>query len=295
MPAVGLIGLGRIGSRLAANMLAEGLDVVGCDVVAKPEFEAAGGRFVRTPADVARATDLILHSLPDAASLAAVLEGADGLLAHCGPRHIVADISAYMLADKVAGGERLAKVGTVFLDCQISGSPEMLVQKRGVIFVSGDRAAADKCSVAFAAAVPKHIYVGPFGAATRLKTANNLLVGLNTAAAAEALAMAVNAGIDPKIAIEVMGTGAATSQMFVQRAPMMAKREYPNASSTLVSFTIFLDLIEAELAGSSIHAPLARAAVDLYRRAIASGLGDSELSSIYELIHPKQKPPGGSP
>jgi 3-hydroxyisobutyrate dehydrogenase len=122
-----------------------------------------------------------------------------------------------------------------------------------------------------------------------------LLVGLNTAAAAEALAMAVNAGIDPKIAIEVMGTGAATSQMFVQRAPMMAARDYPNASSTLVSFTIFLDLIEAELAGSPIHAPLARAAVDLYRRAIASGLGDSELSSIYELIHPKQKPPDGSP
>ena len=100
----------------------------------------------------------------------------------------------------------------------------MLVERRGVIFASGDRAAADRCTPIFAAAVARHFFVGEFGAATRLKTANNLLVALNTAAAAkEALAIAVSAGIEPHLAIEVMGAGAGQSQTFAQRAPLMAE------------------------------------------------------------------------
>jgi 3-hydroxyisobutyrate dehydrogenase-like beta-hydroxyacid dehydrogenase len=75
--------------------------------------------------------------------------------------------------------------------------------------------------------------------------------------------------------------------MFVHRAPMMAERYYPNASSTLSSFTVYLDLIDAALKGSEVNAPLARAAVDLYRRAIAAGMGEQELSCIYELTFPR--------
>ena len=57
------------------------------------------------------------------------------------------------------------------LDCQITGSPEMLIERRGVIFVSGEQSAADVCAPIFAAAVNKHVFVGEFGAATKLKTA----------------------------------------------------------------------------------------------------------------------------
>jgi L-threonate 2-dehydrogenase len=281
---VGLIGLGRIGGQLALNLLASGVTVFGFDVVDKPDFVAAGGRFLRSPAEVAAATSVILQSLPSVAALEAVIEGPGGLLHCCEPQHVIADLSTYPLADKQAAGDRFAARGGCFLDCQITGSPEMLVERRGVIFASGDRAAAACCEPIFAAAVARNFFVGEFGAATRLKTANNLLVALNTAAAAEALAVAVSAGIDPQLAIEVMGAGAGQSQMFAQRAPLMAERSYDGKSSQLATFTVYLDLIEAELGRSVIDAPLARAAVALYRQAIAAGFGANDMACIYELI-----------
>jgi 3-hydroxyisobutyrate dehydrogenase-like beta-hydroxyacid dehydrogenase len=281
--AVGLIGLGRIGGQLAANLLASGIAVHGCDIVAKPVFVAAGGRFAQSPAEIAEAASIILHSLPSVAALDRVI---DDLAGHCGPRHVVADLSTYPLADKIRARDRLAAHGACLLDCQITGSPEMLAERRGVIFASGDRAAAARCEPIFAAAVARHFFVGEFGAATRLKTANNLLVALNTAAAAEALALAVEAGIDPQLAIDVIGAGAGQSQMFAQRAPLMAERRYEGKSSQLASFGVYLDLIEAALARSSLDAPLARAAVALYRRAITAGLGASDMACVYEFVNP---------
>ncbi len=286
---VGLIGLGRIGGQLALNLLVSGIDVFGFDVVAKPAFVAAGGKFLRSPAEVADAASIILHSLPNVAALNAVIDGPGGLLLHCGPQHVIADLSTYLLDDKAAARDRLATRGACFLDCQITGSPEMLVERRGVIFASGDRAAAERCGPIFAAAVSRHVFVGEFGAATRLKTANNLLVALNTAAAAEALALAATAGIEPQLAIEVMGAGAGQSQMFTQRAPLMAQRSYEGKSSQLATFTVYLDLIEAELRRSAIDAPLARAAVALYRQAIAAGFGANDMACIYELIAPPRR------
>ena len=281
---VGLIGLGRIGGQLALNLLAAGSAVFGFDVVAKPAFATAGGQCLASPADVAAAASIILHSLPSVAALNAVIDGPAGLVHRCGPQHVIADLSTYPLADKLAARDRLATRGAHFLDCQITGSPEMLVERRGVIFASGDHAAAKRCAPIFAAAVARNFFVGEFGAATRLKTANNLLVALNTAAAAEALALAVSAGIEPQLAIEVMGAGAGQSQMFAQRAPLMAERSYDGKSSQLATFTVYLDLIEAELRRSAVHAPLATAAVALYRQAIAAGFGANDMASIYELI-----------
>jgi 3-hydroxyisobutyrate dehydrogenase len=138
---VGLIGLGRIGGQLALNLLASGATVFGFDVVAKPAFTTAGGQFLSSPADVADAASIILHSLPSVAALNAVIDGPAGLLHHCGPQHVIADLSTYPLADKTAARDRLATRGACFLDCQITGSPEMLIEGRGVIFASGDRAA----------------------------------------------------------------------------------------------------------------------------------------------------------
>jgi L-threonate 2-dehydrogenase len=286
---IGLIGIGRIGGRLAANLLASGVDVIGFDIMPKPDFVAAGGKFAGSAGEVAERATTILHSLPGVDALHTVV---DGIVKACGADHVVADLSTYPLSAKARARDRLAATGAVLLDCQITGSPEMLRERRGVIMVSGDKTAAERCRPIFAAAVEKQVFVGEFGAATRLKTANNLLVALNTAAAAEALALAVKAGVDPALAIEVMGSGAAQSQAFRQRAPLMAQRHYPNDSNTLASFTIYLDLIDAALENLSIDAPLARAAVTLYRRAIASGLGDKELSSIYEIISPARKEGG---
>jgi 3-hydroxyisobutyrate dehydrogenase-like beta-hydroxyacid dehydrogenase len=123
-----------------------------------------------------------------------------------------------------------------------------------------------------------------FGAATRLKIANNLLVALNTVAAAEALALAVAQGIDPDVAIQVIAAGAGQSQMFTQRAPLMVRRDYPGTSSTLGGFEIYLDAIEEELGRTKGNATLARAALHIYRQALADGRGSQDIACVYEVV-----------
>jgi 3-hydroxyisobutyrate dehydrogenase-like beta-hydroxyacid dehydrogenase len=69
----------------------------------------------------------------------------------------------------------------------------------------------------------------------------------------------------------------------------MAERRYDGKSSQLATFTVYLDLIEVELRRSAIDAPLARAAVALYRQAIAAGFGANDMACIYGLIAPPQR------
>lgn len=284
---IGFIGLGRIGEQLALNLLSAGVEVVGCDLSPRPRFLEAGGRLVRTPRQVAQVAEIILQSLPGPEALREVIGGRDGLMQTCSSDHTVADLSFYRLADKKAAADRLRERGVILLDCQITGTPEMLACRAGTIFVSGDWAAAERCRKVFAAAVDRQTFISEeFGAATRFKTANNLLVALNTVAAAEALALALASGINPQTALEVIGNGAAQSQMFVQRAPLMVQRDYPGTSSTLGSFEIFLDSIEDDLNQTRQSAALTKTALQIYRQAMAAGRGAQDIACVYEIVAP---------
>jgi L-threonate 2-dehydrogenase len=283
--SVGLIGLGRIGQQLALNLLAAGTEVIGCDLAPRPRFVQAGGVLAATPRQVTANAQIIIQALPGADALREVLDGRDGLIESCGRDHVIADLGFYQVVAKRAAADRLRESGAILLDCQITGTPEMLARRAGSIFISGDAGAAGRCRPIFAAALDRHVFVSAdFGAATTLKIANNLLVALNTAAAAEALALAVGRGIDPNIALEVMGNGAGQSQMFSQRAPLMVRRDYPGVSSTLRSFAVYLDAIEDELGRSKRNALLAKAALQIYRRALADGRGAEDMACVYEVV-----------
>jgi L-threonate 2-dehydrogenase len=285
MQPVGLIGMGRVGQQLALNLLAAGAEVIGCDVAPRRQFVEAGGTLVTTPRRVAEAARIILQSLPGPEALREVVDGGDGLAGSCGHEHVIADLSFYRLAEKQAAANRLLERGAILLDCQITGTPEMLARREGNIFISGDSAAAQRCRSVFGAAMDRYTFVSTeFGAATRLKIANNLLVALNTVAAAEALALAVDAGISPEIAIEVIGNGAGQSQMFAQRAPLMVRHDYPASSSTLGSFEIYLDGIEQALGQSNQAGALTKTALQIYRRAIAEGRGGQDMACVYEIV-----------
>jgi 3-hydroxyisobutyrate dehydrogenase len=291
MERIGFIGLGRIGEQLALNLLSAGVEVVGCDLSQRPRFLEAGGSLVETPRQVAQVAEIILQSLSGPEALREVIGGRDGLMRACGPDHILADLSFYRLADKMAAADQLRELGAILLDCQITGTPEMLARRAGSIFISGDAAAAARCQKVFAAAIDHQTFISAeFGAATRLKTANNLLVALNTVAAAEALALALAGGINPQTALDVIGAGAGQSQMFLQRAPLMIQREYPATSSTLGSFEIFLDSIEDDLKRARQSGPLAKVAMQIYRQAIAAGHAAEDMACIFEIVAPPAAP-----
>ena len=116
-----------------------------------------------------------------------------------------------------------------------------------------------------------------------LKLVANLLVALNSAAAAEALVMARRGGLDLDLVLDVLGTSAATSRMLEVRGPMMAKGEFP-PQMKLDLFMKDLHLIREAATGAGAELPLTDVATRLYAAAQSAGHGGEDLASVVTAL-----------
>ena len=248
-PAVGVVGLGIMGSAMAANLVRGGFVVVGYDVVAsrRAQLARAGGRAVGSVSAVGESASAIVTSLPSAAALIDVAGGlAAGFQASAAaskrPAPIVIETSTLPIAVKEEARAILAASGAVLLDCPLGGTGSQARVKDLVVYGSGDRAAFLRAVPVFEGFSRVHYYVGPFGAGSKIKFAGNLLVAIHNVAAAEALVLAMKAGLDPALAVQVLGDGSGSSRMLQVRGPMMASGDY------LSDVTMKLDVWQKDLA-----------------------------------------------
>jgi 3-hydroxyisobutyrate dehydrogenase-like beta-hydroxyacid dehydrogenase len=227
----GVIGLGIMGSAMAASLVRAGFRVVGYDVVAssRQQLRRAGGTPVGNCAAVGRESHIIITSLP---SSDALIDVAMQLIADPkGPRRsglhrIVIETSTLPIAVKAEARALLATLGIILLDCPLSGTGAQARTKDVVVYASGDRAAYSHAIPVLEGFARAHYYVGGFGAGSKMKFVANLLVAIHNVAAAEALVLAMKAGLDPAMALKVLGDSAGSSRMLQVRGPMMVKGDY---------------------------------------------------------------------
>lgn len=284
MAPVGIVGLGLLGSAVAARLRAAGREVVGHDVVAERQraVEAIGGRAAASAAEVAETADPICIVLPSLAAVEDVVLGARGLAAAARGRTVV-----QMSTISPALTERLAREcaarGVGFLDCPISGTSAMVARGDGIIFVGGDHAVYERWRPMLETILPRAIHVGVAGQAMVLKLVANLLVAVHSAAAAEALSMVERAGLDVPQALELLGSSAATSRMLEVRGPLIAKRDFP-AQMKLDLFMKDLHLIREAAATLGAPVPLTDVAERLYAAAQAAGHGAEDLAVVVTAL-----------
>ena len=285
MTTVGIVGVGLLGHAVASRLRAAGHDVVGYDVAPAclERLAAIGGTPAKSVADVASAADLVCTLLPSLSSVEDVFLGAGGLVAAARPGQAIAQMSTISpsLTERLA--RETAARGLAFLDCPISGTSGMVAQGHGVIFVGGERADYERWKPLLESILPRAVHVGRPGQAMVLKLVANLLVALNSAAAAEAVNLARRSGLDPQVVLDVLGTGAATSRMLEVRGPMMVRGEFP-AQMKLDLFMKDLHLIQqaARTAGAAV--PLTDVAERLYAAAQAAGHGPDDLASVITAL-----------
>ncbi|WP_394846890.1 NAD(P)-dependent oxidoreductase [Pendulispora brunnea] len=277
---LGFIGLGNVGEPMAANLLAQGFEVLGYDIRANPAFVARGGRPMTKAAHVSAAS-VIIQSLP---TLAALENTIDALLPVLRPGQVIIDISSYPLSNKRAEAERVAARGAIMLDCEVSGLPHQVAERKAVIFKSGEAAVIDELRPIFDAMAEQHFYVGEFGAATKMKLIANTMVCVHNLMTAEALNLGVHAGLDPQRMIEVLAPSAAASATFVNKAPLMVSRSFRPGRGPFRH--MFGHLARArELADEcGATTPLLRATSDVYRRAQSTGRDDDDIAAIIEVL-----------
>jgi len=285
MATIGIVGLGLLGSAVAARLRGGGHDVVGHDVVAEKAraLEALGGQAAPSAEAVARAAEAVCVVLPSLAAVEDVVLGPRGLAVagHAGQTVIQMRTISPTLTERLA--REVGAKGLAFLDCPISGTSGMVARGDGIIFVGGEQRVFDRWRPVLESVLPRAIYVGRPGQAMTLKLVANLLVALNSAAAAEALLMAKRAGLDLELALEVLTNSAATSRMLEVRGPLMARQEFP-PQMKLDLFMKDLHLIQEAARGVGAPLPLTDAAERLYAAAMDAGHAGEDLAVVFTAL-----------
>jgi 3-hydroxyisobutyrate dehydrogenase-like beta-hydroxyacid dehydrogenase len=284
METVGFVGVGKIGLPVSQNLINSGYRVLGYRRGSLAEFEKIGGVAARSPADVGAQADIVFSCVPSSEALEEVVQGANGLVHSARPGQIVIELGSHPLPVKQGQVAPLAAKGAAFLDGEVSGTPGMVVQRKAVIYLAGDEAACRKAERVVAGFADSCLYFGPFGAASRVKLVNNLLVAIHIAATAEAMALGLKAGVDVDLMIKAIATGSGGSTQFGIRAPWMAQRRFSPAQGTVPGLQHYFEMIE-EFAGSvGVATPLLDRAAELYQRFMDMGFGELDGAAMVDVI-----------
>jgi len=280
---VGIIGLGIMGSAMSGNLLKDGFEVVGYDIEpgARAALRKAGGSPVQSTAEVAKAADIIVTSLPSSAALS---QTADTLARSARRGTIVVETSTLPIEDKEAAQTRLHDRGIVLMDCPLSGTGAQARKKDLLVYASGDKAAYERCAAVFGGFSRGHYYVGPFGNGSKLKFVANLLVAIHNVAAAEAFALAIKAGIDPALMYKVVGDGAGGSRMFTVRGPMMIANDYSDATMKIEVWQKDMKIIGEFVTRLGVAAPLFAASAPIYNAAMSAGLARQDTAAVCSVL-----------
>jgi 3-hydroxyisobutyrate dehydrogenase-like beta-hydroxyacid dehydrogenase len=273
---VGLVGVGIMGSAIAANLIRAGWRVIGFDVdsARMQALGELGGVAASSPREVAEQASVVVTLLPAVDILYEVATAADGLIAAKNTELVVADCRSALQA-----------AGMEMLDCTISGTGSQARVGDLVVYASGSQPGYDACAPVFGAFARASHYVGVFGNGSKIKYIANLLVAIHTAATAEAMVLAQRAGLDLQTVYELVRISAATSRMFEVRAPVMVQGEYDrNISSRLELWQKDMLVIGGFAKSLDCPVPLFAQSAQIYNAAIGQGRGKLDMTAICAVL-----------
>ncbi|MBA2247429.1 MAG: NAD(P)-dependent oxidoreductase [Chloroflexia bacterium] len=229
---VGVIGLGKMGKPMTRNLLAAGFEVTvhNRSGPAVAELVAAGAIDGKNPKTVGERCEIVITSLPDPAAVRAVYLERDGLVSQAHAGQVFLDTSTVDPGLSRELNEKVSAKGAAFLDAPVSGGVAGAEAGTLTIMVGGDADAFARATPVLEALGQRLHHVGPSGAGTVIKLANQLLVGINMAAVAEAMVLGVKAGADPEKMLEVLSTSFGGSRMLDRGVPLIVDRNFAGAT-----------------------------------------------------------------
>jgi 3-hydroxyisobutyrate dehydrogenase-like beta-hydroxyacid dehydrogenase len=283
--AIGFVGLGAMGGAMAGHLVKCGYAVTGYDVSGERAEAAALAGVVRaaSPAEAARAADVVLSSLPNPGAVREAYLGSGGIVAAARPGATLVDLST-VDPDTWKDVARVAAArGLSCLDAPVSGGPVEAGSGRLVFLVGGEADALERCRPLFATLGSEIHHVGPLGSAQVVKIVNNVMTMGNVAVAAEAMVLGVKAGLDPQRLFDILSTSGGRSHHFLKRFPNVLAGDFAPRFSIALSRK---DLGLAARLAESLGVPMLTTAVvrQVYEAAAAAGLDGQDMAAVTELF-----------
>ncbi|WP_406090893.1 NAD(P)-dependent oxidoreductase [Streptomyces sp. NBC_01013] len=300
-PTTAVLGLGAMGLPMATR-LAGAFPVRAFDVFEERRALAAqaGATPAATPAEAAQGADVVVIAVRDQEQLESCLFGG-GIVEHGAAESLregaVVVVTSTVGVDGVQDvAARLAEQGVGLVDAPVSGGSVRAGTGDLLIMVGADDAALAAARPVLARLCSTLHIVGPrIGDGQIMKTVNQLLCGIHTAAAAESLALARALGIDLDRAVDVLGQGAAASFMLADRGPRMVQQYEvkedgtggPELRSRLDIIRKDMNIVVSLAKKAGVATSVAAAADQLYQLAISQGLAAEDDSALITLLSPR--------
>ena len=276
---VAFLGLGIMGSRMAANLGRAGFDVVVWNRT-RERAEATGLEVAGTPAAAAAGADAVITMVVDAPEVEAVLFGDDGAASAMREGSLAVDMTTIAPAASRAIAAQLRELGVRFIDAPVTGSKPKAEDGTLTIIVGGADADVAEARPLFEAMGETIVHVGPTGHGSMAKLLNNAVAAVNALALAQALKAGEEYGLDLERLVEVMRAGSGNSAMLGLKAEPMIAREY----ETLFKLSHMLKDVRHALASSGDVFTLATEAERLYAAAEHAGYGEADFGAVRESL-----------
>ncbi len=285
MERIGFVGLGTMGGYMAANLRKAGFEVtVWNRTPGKAAALIAGGaREAASPADVARASDIVCTCVSDTPDVDAVLFGADGVAEGLAAGGLVIDYSTISPSATAEFAARLKAQGIGFVDAPVSGGSEGARLGTLTIMAGGDEADLERARPVLEGTGKTITHFGPAGSGQAVKAVNQVVIAGVYLAVAEGMVLSMKAGLDPQAVVAALGGGVAGSWILANRSAKMVNNDYPLGFRTRLHLK---DLgIALELAQSlGVVLPVSALAAQLESGLVARGYGDEDMSNLARPI-----------
>ena len=278
------LGLGAIGRPMAARVLGAGHSLVVWNRTASRAEQFSretGAPHAAAPAEAVRDADVVFTCFSTSLDVQSIVDTPDGLLAGMKRGATLVDCTSGDPETSRAIAASLGAKGIDFLDAPVSGG--VSGAEKGILttMVGGDAAVVERMRPVLSAFAQKIVHCGPVGSGDAVKAVNQAFLAIHLLSAAEGLATLTKAGVDPKLALDVINSSSGRSNSSMNLIPeRVLTRAFPK--------TFRLALLEkdigiaAEMARQTkVPAPVMQLTADLYR--VARGeLG--EIADHVEIV-----------
>ena len=222
MTNIAFLGLGAIGAPMAKHLAppAFTLTVWNRTAAKAAAFATANkARHARTPADAVRDAAIVITCLPTSLEVAALLDGADGLLAAMAKGSLLIDCTSGDPATSRRTAARLAEKGIGFLDAPVSGGVSGAEAGKLTVMVGGDAAILAGAMPALQAFGEKIVHCGPVGSGHAIKAINQAMLAVHIWSLGEGMLALSKAGVKPEVALDVINASSGRSNTSMNLFP----------------------------------------------------------------------------
>jgi len=285
MANLGYVGLGAMGSQMADRLMSKGHKVTGYNrTKSKADWLVAKGMtFGPSPKAVCQAADFIFVMVTNSASLEAVTDGPDGLLAGLSPGKVVIDMSTVSPAVSRAIAARVREKGADMVDAPVSGSVVTLQEGKLSVMVGGRKETFERLKPLLLDIGPKVTHVGDNGVALAMKIAVNLSLAVQMMAFSEGVLLAEKSGVARDVAVDVLTHSAVASPMIQYRGPFVLRQ--PAEAWFDVNMMQKDTLLAMEL-GRKLNVPVPTTAISNEFLTAARGMGWEKLdfACVFDVL-----------